>query len=355
VQSPWSRDTVCWVSEKNSPDLSVIAVDSLADDGRLADWVAVAVECGEAAFGDRHASFTADEIRARDQEQTAAINELFLALVDGQPVGQAGLSLSQNDNLHLATAELAVRPYYRRQGVGRALLARLEDRARAHARTTIVVQNDAPVGQPNPAVAFAAQHDYVGVLSETRSDLDLPPGPLDPVLAAIESEATPHTHGYHLLTWWDGVPDEWIDQRAAMSALISTDAPMGEMAFEEEVWDADRVREVFRIAAAQGRRMVETVAVHTATGKLAGYTILAVPAHSQDMAYQWDTLVTREHRGHRLGMALKAANLRAVRAEMPQVQRITTWNADVNSPMLRVNQAMGFRPIGACLEWQKSL
>ena len=73
------------------------------------------------------------------------------------------------------------------------------------------------------------------------------------------------------------------------------------------------------------------------------------------MAYQWDTLVLADHRGHRLGQLVKAANLRALRAGLPQVRRVVTWNAESNAPMLRVNRALGFEPVGRMVEWQKSL
>jgi RimJ/RimL family protein N-acetyltransferase len=42
-------------------------------------------------------------------------------------------------------------------------------------------------------------------------------------------------------------------------------------------------------------------------------------------------------------------------AELPNVQRVHTWNANENEPMLRVNRALGFRPIGQLTEWQKTL
>jgi hypothetical protein len=66
-------------------------------------------------------------------------------------------------------------------------------------------------------------------------------------------------------------------------------------------------------------------------------------------------LVLREHRGHRLGMWIKAANLRALLAQFPAIRRVSTFNAQSNGPMLRVNRAMGFTPVGVLIEWQKQL
>jgi hypothetical protein len=64
-------------------------------------------------------------------------------------------------------------------------------------------------------------------------------------------------------------------------------------------------------------------------------------------------LVTSEHRGRRLGQLVKATNLRALHAGLPEVTWICTWNAESNEPMLRVNRALGFRPVGRTTEWLK--
>jgi len=128
---------------------------------------------------------------------------------------------------------------------------------------------------------------------------------------------------------------------------------LGELQTEEEQWDADRVREQLSVIRAQGRRWVETVAVERATGRMVAFTDLAVAVHTPDLAYQWDTLVLKEHRGRRLGQLVKAANLRALLRELPDVRRVGTWNAEVNAPMLAVNRAMGFVTVGRITEWQK--
>jgi GNAT superfamily N-acetyltransferase len=339
----------------NEPDVQIIEADPLADDGRLEQTVETATVSGRAAFGDRHTVYSAAEVRARHRELTAQSTCLLLALVDGDPVGEATLDLPLLDNPHFATAALSVVPGRRRRGVGSRLLTEVERRARAAGRTTICAESTAPSGRADPAVGFAGVHGYSAALRELRSDLDLPEGSLDPVLAGLEVEGAGHSAGYRLLTWWDDIPAQWLDQRAGLAGRMSTDAPMGEVDFQPEVWDGDRVRESFRVAKAQGRRMVESAALHVDSGQLVAVTMMAVPEHTPEMAYQWDTLVLKEHRGRRLGQLVKAANLRALRAELPAVRRIVTWNAEINEPMLRVNRAFGFVQVGTMTEWQKSL
>ncbi|HZW41277.1 MAG TPA: hypothetical protein VFE99_03160, partial [Agromyces sp.] len=62
-----------------------------------------------------------------------------------------------------------------------------------------------------------------------------------------------------------------------------------------------------------------------------------------------------EHRGHRLGLLIKAALHEAVRAHSPETSAITTFNAEENRYMLDVNEALGFAPIGYQGVWQKNL
>jgi RimJ/RimL family protein N-acetyltransferase len=71
--------------------------------------------------------------------------------------------------------------------------------------------------------------------------------------------------------------------------------------------------------------------------------------------YQWDTLVLPSHRGHGLGLALKAATMREAADLLQDRRRIITYNAAGNEPMIRVNEALGFRQIAWLGEYVKEL
>jgi hypothetical protein len=62
-----------------------------------------------------------------------------------------------------------------------------------------------------------------------------------------------------------------------------------------------------------------------------------------------------DNRGHRLGTIVKIANLRHAMAGEPALRVINTWNAAVNDHMISINEALGFRPVDALVNWQQEV
>jgi GNAT superfamily N-acetyltransferase len=279
----------------------------------------------------------------------------FAAVEDDRVVGAGNLELPLRDNLHLAMFDLAVSPERRGRGIGSALLAYVHDRAREEGRTSVLTEVFAPSGTALadwPGVRFADRHGFTHRNTEVRRRLRLPvdPGRLD----ALESEAAEKASRYRLVAWAGPCPTEYAEQYAHLKGLIMAEAPIGDLDYEQEVWDTARLREEEQRAARQRRSLYSCVAL-APDGRLAGHTQLAVSRDVPGRASQWDTLVLRAHRGHRLGLALKVANLRAMAAAQPQVERIDTWNAEQNGPMIAVNEALGFEIVEVMQERQRDL
>jgi RimJ/RimL family protein N-acetyltransferase len=58
-----------------------------------------------------------------------------------------------------------------------------------------------------------------------------------------------------------------------------------------------------------------------------------------------DTGTVAEHRGNGLARAVKVESLRRLRADHPEVDAVTTMNAEENAVMRHINESVGFRPI----------
>ncbi len=86
----------------------------------------------------------------------------------------------------------------------------------------------------------------------------------------------------------------------------------------------------------------------------AAFAVLSAPAERERAVTQEDTLVLSEHRGHRLGMLLKAANLAFLQTERPGHPAVTTFNAEENEHMLAVNDALGFVPVVWLGAWKRA-
>jgi GNAT superfamily N-acetyltransferase len=334
--------------------VQIVPVDPLdASDVLIAAWHRVRDGVAAEQYAPWHVVYSIAEMRARHRlERTVQLKE-FAAVLGEEVVGTLEVELPLVDNRRRAELYVTVRSDVRRRGVGGALLAAGERLAAREDRTVLGGESDvAAVADTAPVQRFATRHGYQAVHTELRSDavLPLPAGRLGP----IDDEVSSHSAGYDIQTSVDVTPpEEWLAGRADLSRRMILDAPMGGLDYEEEVWDAGRVRQEYVVARAQGRRVVESIARHVESGDFVGYTTIQVPAHTPQHALQWDTLVRADHRGHRLGLALKVANLRALQAHAPDVVRISTYNAAENEPMLRVNRALGFHVVGTITEWQK--
>ncbi|MDP9027653.1 MAG: GNAT family N-acetyltransferase, partial [Actinomycetota bacterium] len=174
-------------------------------------------------------------------------------------------------------------------------------------------------------------------------------------LARLRAEAEAHSSDYRTLSWIGATPPERLDDMALLLTKMSTDAPSAGLGEPEDVWTAERLV-VKEAQLLDGPATLLTSAVlHEPSGRLAGYTNFSVPREPNRSVSQWATIVLREHRGHRLGMLLKIANLQHLQQVAPGHPSVLTWNAEENRPMLDVNEAVGFAPIGYEGAWAKTL
>lgn len=320
-----------------------------------------------------HAAYLAAETHGREGTATAwQLEELrvlvqqpdsrncsagWCGLVDGVMVSTGWLQLPLLDNLDRASVAVHTVPDGRCRGHGRTMLAHLERVARDRGRTLIGAESSwryeaGTDGAGEPGPEFARRTGFELALSDVQRVLDLPVP--DEVLDGLAAEAAPHHAEYSLCSWTGRIPDELLQGWAELTASIATESPTGDLELEPEVVDVAGVREREEVRVRQGRTKYNTVALDV-DGVVVAYTDLATTVHEPGQAHQWGTLVRRADRGHRLGLAVKTANLRLLQRERPDIHRLTTYNAEVNEHMNGVNQRLGFRPVARLGEFQKRL
>ncbi|GLZ77042.1 GNAT family N-acetyltransferase [Actinorhabdospora filicis] len=275
----------------------------------------------------------------------------WLAREDGKVVGHLSVDLPQEANRHMALGFVGVVPWYRRAGRGRAMHDFLLDFAAAEGRTTVLSSARAPIeggAEIDPAgVRFGEAMGYTVAQTTLLSRLDLDtvePGAHE----ELEAKAAAHADGYTFVTWLEGpgheLPEEYVDDLAHLEYRLTADMPTGDMDVEPEPPNPELIRQRARQAAATGTPLVHAAARHEESGRLVAWTFISVSPIDTTRAAQAITVVDPDHRGHRLGLLVKLANLRRGTAEHPGLRLIDTNNAEDNAPMIAVNRALGYRP-----------
>lgn len=275
----------------------------------------------------------------------------------------------QLDNDEVSWVTLQVHPDHERIGIGAALAESVEAAAvdQGFRRIlTYAVSPDGPgerlvpptgagsVPADNREVRFLLARGYrlEQVTRASRFALPVDPDDLEARRAAAAAIAG---DAYRIHTWTGSTPEHWLTDQAELYTRMSTDEPTAGLEQPEDPWDTQRVIDYDALQADSPRHLLTAVAEHVATGRLAGYTQLSAPHDPSRAVTQEDTLVLREHRGHRLGMLLKVANLAYLEDVAPGRTSVLTWNAEENRAMLYVNEAVGFVPIAYEGAWRKDL
>ena len=279
-------------------------------------------------------------------EDPSERTERWVVEADGLIVGVATLYVSLDDNTDKIWAEVDVHPDHRRRGAGTALAQLLERRGRELGRPELIVEVYLPPvdADEHPFERFAASQGFVAESTDNVRILDLPVP--DALLDRLEASARERWAGaYRLETHTDGLPDELVEGYCRVSNLLNVDAPTGAVDFEAETLTPERYRGYLDLERRQGRRRLTTIALEEATGEVVAYTDLVLPSGAPTKTWQWGTLVDRAHRGHRLGMAVKVANLGELQRAHPERRTVATGNDATNSYMVGINEELGFRVV----------
>lgn len=307
------------------------------------------------------------------RENDYSMLEVFLGKVQGKIVALSWVSLFLQDNLQTGYISVCVASEHRRQGYGQQMLEVAENYAAGKDRSVLMSSTEHPadfnpastavlepksgtgaIPQADAGVRFSLRNGYQLEQVERFSELKFPLDSrhLDGLLQAAADKAGPE---YRLEFWQDRCPDQLAESFAEANSRMSTDIPSAGLVVEAESWDVKRLRDMEQRFIAAGHRTDICAAVHSESGQIAAYTYFDYNRTRPTTISQEDTLVVKEHRGKRLGMLVKAANVQRIQQELPQLEKAITWNAAENDHMLAINIELGFVPAGYDGEWQKRL
>jgi len=338
-------------------DIQITEVD-VFDDAALGEWYDVSAAAQRDGLGDYATVWTLAELKVSMREPSRIRRtHLYAGRVDAVVVATGAHILPLQDNLGRAGFACEVDPVRRRQGHGTAMLDFLEERAPVLGRNLMSTLSSWPdhhgsEGSGWAGREFAVARGYRLTLGDVQRELSLPID--DALLDVLAAEAAERHGDYELRSWVGAVPDDLALGWETLGSSLMTEAPTGDSEIEPEVIDVANLREREDVAAKQGRIVVCTAAL-TADGDVAAYTDLGVTTDDSGRAYQWGTLVRREARGHRLGMAVKVANLQLLQSLNLGATRVVTWNAEVNDHMIGINVRLGFRAVARAGEFQRRL
>ena len=348
-----------------------LAIPSAASGPTASDFVEMvdlrnAIEAD--ILGSDALAVTAEELRPVYTLQQFVARRIFLARVDGRIVGRAIVSWPVEGDPRVAWLTVEVLPDARRRGVGSALFDHLEGIARAAGRHvfqaraihTFDLEGDriAPpsghgsVPRSDPGVRFMRDRGYRLEQVKRISFLDLPVDP-DELARLRRAAVAVAGDDYEVIQWTGRTLPDWVGEMAVLRTHMSTDDPNADLDGTAQTWDAARVV-AHDLNRETGGRLDLTVAVqHVPSARLVGFTELSVPRDGTRPVGQGETFVLSGHRGHRLGLLLKAANLQRLAALDPGSRLIYTFNAEENRHMLAVNEQLGFRGVGSEAAWKR--
>lgn len=293
------------------------------------------------------------------------------ACAPSDALGHASLDLSLTEDTSTAQFMVGVVEAARGRGIGSALyervLAGIGDRTTLQTwfyspevpagdvRAVLAASGSGAVDGASPGASWLLHRGFVLEQAERYSRLDVVAGS-GADLAVLAHSAAQHAGvDYDLVSWHGRVPDVLVDDLAELQQRFSVDAPTAGLDVDEQVWDADRVAVTEDRGEARGHDRVRVAVRHVPSGRLVALTELTWASRNPAGVWQQITLVHPRHRGHRLGLWMKAANLQQLLAVNPDAARVHTWNANENSHMLAINEALGFQRLGLEGGWQKRL
>ena len=261
---------------------------------------------------------------AADAAPPNAHRRYWAAEDDGKLVGWATAAIEYQSAERPGFLQASVAPEYRNAGLGTALLERCEAHLVGLGVVTLLSDTTPEEASQRLATAHGFRHTNTTRISG-----------VDP--RTIEPQSAPPGVDLRPLVGLD--PRKVYELDAEAMRDVPGEVAMDDVSFEqwlEDYWrDPDTDLDA-SVAAVIDDRPVAFCHLRTAPG---------------GRAVSEMTGTLRDYRGRGLALLAKRATL--VNAAKRGVELVCTQNDETNGPMLRVNEKLGYRPIGSTLTWSR--
>lgn len=261
---------------------------------------------------------------ASDAEPPDAHRRYWAAEDDGKLAGWATAAIEDQSAEHPGFLQVSVAPESRKGGLGTALLERCEAHLADLGVTTVQASTTPEEASQRLATAHGFRHTNTtrisGVDPRTIEPWRAPPGVDLRPLAGLD-------------------PRKVYELDAEAMLDVPGEVAMDDVSFEQwlkDYWHEPDTDLDASVAAVIGDRPV-------------AFSHLRIAPGGRAVTEMTGTL--REFRGRGLAQLAKRATL--VNAAKRGVELVFTENDETNGPMLRVNENLGYRPIGSTLVWSR--
>lgn len=271
-------------------------------------------------------------------------------LADGdRVVASSGADLDLHQNLENAQCWVFVDAGARGEGHGRRLATALFDWLEEHRRMRPSFR--VPEGSEYEELLRRSTATPALRMKDSRLLMD----EVDRDLMEVWVERAAERAGeYEVVRLETPIPEEHLEAVAKVNDVMN-EAPFEDFVHEDEVTTPEKWRAEEGALASRQDKLIFYIARHQPSGEFVGFTNMAYQTLQPEQGWVWNTGVRSDHRNKGLGRWVKAAMMLHLLDELPEVQRLDTFNAGSNEPMLNINVEMGFKPMQVIVNWQGDL
>lgn len=322
-------------------------------DLELDQYLALGRALDEHTYGGSQA-LTREQLRAQFSESPYWMVRRWVAIAEVNEggellVGRANTFMPLQENLETISVGVSVHPAFRGQGIATALVEEvLLPAIRESGRTLVEGYGEVP-SEGDPDSPEEPVNRLARRLGITRKNLAVCRAlalPLEAsLLEMLQAEAAEKIGQYRVEVWDGEIPEEHLETYGLLLRQLELDEPDEDVEHEAPEYTPERIRESERRMREAGTLRITAVAI-APDGSFAGNSEVHVhTAADSTLGWQENTLVMPEHRGHRLGLALKVATHRQLGERAPQLRSLVTWNSHVNPWMIQINEKLGYRAL----------